>query len=272
MSLEQIYKGFIRPILEYGDIVWHSPGLNLLPLERVQLNAARIVTGATARCSSEGLYEETCWEPLSHRRDFHRLTLFYKVVNHKAPKYLVDLLPQQVNSRTNYQLRNRLQLDVPYTRLNILANSFFPAATRLWNDLSNEIKNLPSVEAFKRKYRASLPKSEPLFYFGGRLESSIHARLRIKNSPLKADLFYHLHVIDSPLCPCGSGADEDAKHYFFECALFDPQRRELRRQLMPFVINNFEYLLYGVPNADHPDNIHVFTAVHGYIRTTKRFY
>jgi hypothetical protein len=68
LSLERIYMGFIRPILEYGDIVWDSPGEKLSPLEAVQLNAARIVTGATARCSTQGLYNETSWEPLSHRR------------------------------------------------------------------------------------------------------------------------------------------------------------------------------------------------------------
>jgi hypothetical protein len=272
LSLEQIYKGFIRPVLEYGDIVWHSPSLMLNALERVQLNAARIVIGATARCSTEGLYTETAWESLSSRREFHRLTLLYKVTNNIAPQYLIDLLPNQVNDRTNYNLRNRNQLDIPFARINILSNSFFPAGARLWNDLNNDIKALPSVDAFKRRHKSSLPVSNPLYYFGGRLEAAIHARLRIKNSPLKADLCNHLHVIDSPLCPCGSGAEENAKHYFLECTLFNPQRRELNRQLLPFVINNHEYLLFGVPNCDQLDNIHVFTAVHGFIRETKRFY
>jgi hypothetical protein len=272
LSLEQIYKGFIRPMLEYGDIIWQSPSLLLDSFERVQLNAARIVTGATARCSSQGLYDETSWEPLSNRREFHRLMLYFKILNNKAPQYLIDLLPNRVNERTNYALRNRNQLDIPVARINILANSFFQAGARLWNDLANDKKALPSVPAFKRAHQSALPKVQPLYYFGGRLEASIHARMRINNSPLKADLCNYLHVIDSPLCPCGSGAVENAKHFFFECTLFDPQRLELKRKLLPFVINNHEYLLYGVPNVDHPDNIHVFTAVHGYIRETKRFY
>jgi hypothetical protein len=49
LSLERIYMGFIRPLLEYGDIIWDSPGDLLNPLEKIQLNAARIVIGATAR-------------------------------------------------------------------------------------------------------------------------------------------------------------------------------------------------------------------------------
>jgi hypothetical protein len=259
-------------MLEYGDIIWQSPSLLLNSLEKVQLNAARIVTGATAKCSSQGLYQETSWEPLSNRRDFHRLMLYYKIINNKAPQYLIDLLPSQVNDRTNYALRNRNQLDIPIARINILANSFFQAGARLWNELDNDRKALPSVPAFKRGHHITLPSRQPLYYFGGRLEASIHARMRINNSPLKADLCNHLHVIDSPLCPCGTGAEENAKHFFLECTLFDPQRLELKQKLLPYVINNEFFLLFGVPNVDHLENIHVFTAVHGFIRETKRFY
>jgi hypothetical protein len=223
LSLEKIYKSLIRPILEYGDIVWQTQGLVLDPLEKVQLNAARIVTGATARCSSEGLYKETMWEPLNDRRDSHRLVQFYKIINNKAPQYLRNILPNQVGNRTNYMLRNRNEIDTQITRINCLTNSFFPAAVRLWNNLENEIKNLPSVGAFKSRRSRLLPKPNPLVYFGGRLEACIHARLMIRNSPLKEHLCNELHVIDSPLCDCGTGAVETTKHFFFECAVYEPQ-------------------------------------------------
>jgi hypothetical protein len=111
LSLERIYIGFIRPLLEYGDIVWDLPGESLKPLETIQLNAARIVTGATAKSRSEGLYRETGWEPLHSRREFHRLSLYYKIVNGKASPYLTDLVPNLVQDRTNYMLRNRGNFD-----------------------------------------------------------------------------------------------------------------------------------------------------------------
>ena len=60
-------------------------GISSDDLEKVQLNAARIVTGATARCTSQGLYNETKLKTLADRRQFHRLTLFYKMLNGKAP-------------------------------------------------------------------------------------------------------------------------------------------------------------------------------------------
>jgi hypothetical protein len=215
LSLERIYKGFIRPILEYGDIIWDTPGELSDRLESVQLNAARVVVGATAKCSTQGLYNETAWEPLSSRREFHRLSLMYKIINGKAPHYLTELVPNLVHQRTNYRLRNRTQLDVPFARINTYKQSFIPQTTRLWNDLPTPVKNLPSIEVFKAYHLRSLPQRNSLFYYGNRLESAIHARMRIENSPLKADLCNVLHVVQSPLCPWGCGVPENVKHLFF---------------------------------------------------------
>jgi hypothetical protein len=215
LSLERIYKGLIRPILEYGDIIWHNESQIVESLEKIQLNAARIVVGATAKCSTQGLYNETKWETLAKRREFHRLTLFFKIVNGKAPQYLLDLNPGVVQNRTPYRLRNSQSIDIPRTRISSYTNSFFPAAARQWNELAKKIRDLPSVESFKYMHSSKLKKPDPLYYYGGRLEAAIHARLRINNSPLKAHLCINLNVIDSPLCPCGNGQNETSKHFFF---------------------------------------------------------
>ena len=99
----------------------------------------------------------------------------------------------------------------------------------------------------------------------------IHARMRIKNSPLKADLSNILNVIEIPLCPCGGGEEENAKHFFFKCPLFNIQRDELKTNLLPHMITNVDHLLFGLPDKDHITNIHIFSAVHKYIKNTKRF-
>jgi hypothetical protein len=197
-SLERMYMGFIRPLLEYGDILWDSPMEVLDPLEAIQRNAARIVTGATAKARTDGLYKETNWAPLAKRRENHKLSLFYKIINRRAPSYLIDLLPQEVGNRTGYALRNRGNLDVQLTRINCLSYSFFPSTTRLWNNLDQTLKDKPSVQSFKLAIKKKEPIPNKLYYHGTRLENSIHARLRIENSPLNADLCNILHVIDSP--------------------------------------------------------------------------
>ena len=49
----------IRPIMEYGDVIW-TGGNNgdLDKLDMAQTNAARVVTGATARCDTSTLMND----------------------------------------------------------------------------------------------------------------------------------------------------------------------------------------------------------------------
>ena len=57
-SLLTIYKSFIRPHLDYGDVVYGQPSKYALSdkLETVQHNAAFAITGAINGISCEKLY------------------------------------------------------------------------------------------------------------------------------------------------------------------------------------------------------------------------
>jgi hypothetical protein len=58
--LQIIYFSYVRPILEYVDIVWDNIPIYLRErLETINIEAARIVTVATKLCSKEKLYVET---------------------------------------------------------------------------------------------------------------------------------------------------------------------------------------------------------------------
>ena len=103
--LETIYMAFIRPILEYADVVWcNITKYEEDELEKIQLEAARIVTGTTKLVSIENLCKETGWETLSSRRRQHKLTLFYKMTNYLIPAYLSSLLPPLVCAISRYPL------------------------------------------------------------------------------------------------------------------------------------------------------------------------
>ena len=69
----------------------------------VQKDAARVVTGATARYSTALLMEDVGWPSLQSRRKQHQLTLFYKIVNGLSPPYLTTLLPGRVGG--TYKIR-----------------------------------------------------------------------------------------------------------------------------------------------------------------------
>ena len=85
-SLQTIYFSFIRPLLEYADVVWDNcTQYEVNDLEKIQNEAARIVTGATKLASINSLLSETGWATISSRRTKHRLQLFYKMQNDRAP-------------------------------------------------------------------------------------------------------------------------------------------------------------------------------------------
>ena len=85
-SLETIFITFIRPILEYADVIWDNcTQQEKNELEKIQLEAVRIATGATKLVSVQKLYDETGWETLEIRRRKHRLVLFYKMYNNISP-------------------------------------------------------------------------------------------------------------------------------------------------------------------------------------------
>ena len=65
-------------------------------LESLQIESARVVTGALKGTNSVSLLNELSWADLSVRRKIHKLSLMYKVVFKLAPPYLCDLCPDFV--------------------------------------------------------------------------------------------------------------------------------------------------------------------------------
>ena len=77
--LDQLYKLYVRPHLDYCDVIYHKhdPTLKLQftkTLESVQYSAALAVSGAWKGTNMYRLYEELGWEPLCYRRWQRRLT------------------------------------------------------------------------------------------------------------------------------------------------------------------------------------------------------
>ena len=196
-SLERINISFIRPILEYGDAVWDKcTQQEKQDIEKIQIVAARIVTGTTKLVSIHSLYVETGWETLETRRNNHKLTLFFKIADDLCPPYLSDLVPTTVNNSSNFNLRNsnNIHLVNAHTSLyySLYYNSLLPPAVRDWNTIPDEHKNVDSVMAFKNVFGRDKPVVPNYYLFGNRKEQILHARLRTNCSVLCYDLYYYL--------------------------------------------------------------------------------
>ena len=70
---DQIYKLYVRPDLDYGDIIHHKHDPKVTHdmtkrLERIQYSAALAVSGAWRGTNIDRLYEELGWESLYYHR------------------------------------------------------------------------------------------------------------------------------------------------------------------------------------------------------------
>ena len=82
-SLQKFYTSFIRPTLEYGNIIWDNcikQQANLL--ESIQLDA---VSGLRKGTAHVFLYKELGFCPLSERRKNAKLIQFFKILNNEPP-------------------------------------------------------------------------------------------------------------------------------------------------------------------------------------------
>ena len=266
------YKTYILPILEYGCELWDNCCVrDTEKLERLQLEAARIVTGTglPIYTNIESLYFETGWEKLSERRKFRKLNLFYKIQNNMAPQYLIDCMPTTVGETMHYSLRNADNYNIPRCRLQTFSKSFFPSTLQLWNSLPASIRSLPTISRFKSAMREPLVHAPSFYAHGTRKLNILHTKLRYRCSPLNADLF-RVNLKMDPSCLCGHPF-EDAIHFFLECPLYQIDRNILIDNINNIVPFTIEYLLFGCDNLSDELNLDVFKSVHKFIRHTCRF-
>ena len=101
-------------------------------LEKIQHEAARIVSGATKLVSIDKLLKEVGWDTLSCRRKKHKQILFYKMING------LHLSPTVVNN-TAYSLRNASDYKYIHSNTQLYYNSFLPSVVRDWNELLLEM-------------------------------------------------------------------------------------------------------------------------------------
>ena len=272
-ALNQMYVSYVRPLLEYSSIVWDGcSDQDKNALERLQNEAARIVTGLTKSTSIPNLYQECGWDSLSKRRYFQKMCFMYKCSNNLVPDYISDIVPPLVGDVTNYPLRNRQNISTMYTRTEISHKSCIPSSVSDWNNLNNAIRETDTFVSFRSTFKNEvLGNTHVPTYFmkGQRRLAVLHARLRNNCSDLKCDLF-HNHLTDSLSCSCGY-IMENAEHYFFECDNYRDSRLIMFRNTRNYHPLSLNTILYGKSTLNDDDNYFLFQAVQQYIKDTRRF-
>ncbi len=289
-TLDQIYKMYIRPHLDFCDVIYHIPcitnpfdssiNLNYLmnTLERIQYHAALAITGAWKGSNLNKIYEELGWESLTDRRYCRRLFHFYKIQNNLTPNYMKDHLPADIGH--SYSTRSDHVLHEIKCNSDSYRSSFYPDSVRCWNRLGDFFRNSINLKTFKTRllsgYRPS-PKS--IFGIHDSLGIRSLFQLRVGLSPLLAHKKNH-NFLDAPSDKCDTcNRSENLEHLFLYCIRFIEERHVLLSSVL-VLYRNFELmqpkektrlLLYGDSSLDFATNRLLLKATLRFLNETGRF-
>jgi len=150
-----VYRGFVRPIMEYAPLIWMgAASSHLSRLDRVQARAEKII-GASVTLPS-----------LGSRRTMAALSYIYKLHTVTTPPQLPRILPAPLspprNPRTRRQHRlvhghkYQLREDLPARTPQVLRGAFPYSCVKLWNGLPNDLLDRPPMRQRLQSFKAAL--------------------------------------------------------------------------------------------------------------------
>ena len=150
-----IYRSIIEPYFNYCCLVWDGLSETLSnKLQRLQNRAARVITGLPYTVRSTEIRKQLGWSSLSEMRSQQKAIMMYKIVNDLAPSYMADMFTSQYGSQVHSLRNSAFNFEIPNARTEPYRNSFAFTGAKIWNELPEDFKTAPSLNAFKRKIKS----------------------------------------------------------------------------------------------------------------------
>ena len=145
-SLIAIYKALLRPLLDYGDIIYDQPHNESVceKLESVQCKVAFAITGAIQGTSLEKIYQELGFKSLRARRWYKCLSCMFKIVKEEVPNYLINLIPK-IKQTTRTRIN---RMPTFHCCTDCFKNSFFPSTLNDWYKLDETYSKVGCCHSF----------------------------------------------------------------------------------------------------------------------------
>ena len=200
--LNQMYKAFVRPHLDYCDIIYHIPSFLNQPslgfllnhlmeqIEKIQYQAALAVTGAWQGSNRSQIYE-VGWESLSDRRMSRWILQIYKIINARTPSYLKDKLPP---NKRPYLFSDDIcnTLREIRCRSSRFMNSFYPNGVTSWSIIIKHFDTMPSISKLKEHFLSLCrPNIKSTFNIYDPIGLRCIFQLRLRLSPLRSHKWRH---------------------------------------------------------------------------------
>ena len=150
-KLEQVYRALVECHLRYGNELWGSlSDTKLDHLQHLQDRARTLIENAH---SKDGW---VCnWLSVLNLIKYYKAVMTYKILNNLCPGSLHGKFTMR-SQISAYETRNCHDISIPKRNLEFPKRSFHYSAAKLWNEIPLEIRNSPTILAFKRKLKAYL--------------------------------------------------------------------------------------------------------------------
>lgn len=150
-SAIRIYNVLIKPHFEYCSTILYTCTNELLNrLQKLQNKCMRIILKVNRFASIKFMLDALKFLNISQRIKYNVLIVVFKIKNNIYPKFLCDKIIY-VNDVHNYQLRNVLDIRLPFFRRENCKRMLMYNGLKLFNELPTFIKNENNFTTFKQK-------------------------------------------------------------------------------------------------------------------------
>ena len=155
-SGEMIALGLVTSRLDYcNSFLYGISKENIVRLQRVQNDLARVVLQAAWKSSSKPLLKHLHWLPVQQRIIFKIALVTFNVRTFEQPSYLHSLLDNYIPSRNLRSERQHL-LRIPFQKSATARRSFAFAAPTVWNSLNSSTREATSIGILKTRLKTEL--------------------------------------------------------------------------------------------------------------------
>ncbi len=108
---------------------------------------AKIALGVLQTESSPSVYKDMKWFPLHVRRQLHLSNYMYRIVNYNCPTNFTNKFSYISGGSRNGEICNL------YLNRSTSHKNFLYLGAKCWNNLPNDLRNLPDVSSFSKAYK-----------------------------------------------------------------------------------------------------------------------
>ena len=157
-TLITVINSLVFSKLFYCSNVWSNTSQkNINKLQAVQNFACRIVSGTRKFDHVTPILKQLRWLPVARQLEYRSAIMAFKCSAGYVPKYLSSKFSKRLEI-SQRKTRNCDNLNIPFCKFSTGQRSFHYRTIKLWNALEANLKNVDSLNSFKRQLKSYLLK------------------------------------------------------------------------------------------------------------------